>query len=155
MCWDVDPDTNEGTCVGFCTGTEDDPMCEEEGTVCLVANDGWLPLCLATCDPIAPDCAPEHACLPFDDVFVCVRDDPFPMGGVGESCEDIAACDPGLVCVSPELVPDCASAACCTSWCDVTDPMPPCLPEQVCTPWYEPGMAPEGYENLGACTLPG
>jgi hypothetical protein len=46
------------------------------------------------------------------------------------------------------------ATGCCSPLCDLTDPMPPCLPDQVCLPWYEAGMAPAGYENVGACALP-
>jgi hypothetical protein len=155
MCWEVDPETLEGICVGLCTGDEAVPLCEQEGTVCIIANDGALPICLPTCDPVLQDCTPGHTCYPFDDVFVCAPDDPNAMGGAGESCEAIAVCNPGLLCVQPELVPDCPSdVACCTPFCNVTDPMPPCLPGQACTPYYEPGMAPEGFEDVGTCTLP-
>jgi hypothetical protein len=154
MCWDVDVETNEGTCVSFCTGDEDVPICEEEGTACSNTNEGVLILCLPTCDPVLQDCEEGLACYPVGDDFFCAPEGPDP-GGPGEPCEDIAVCNPGHVCVQPQLVPDCASVVgCCTAFCDLTDPMPPCLPDQVCTPWYEAGMAPDGYENVGSCALP-
>lgn len=154
MCWDVDPETLEGTCVGMCAGTLSRPICEEEGTACAQLTQAILILCLPTCDPVLQDCESGHSCQPVDDEFFCVPAIPGGMGGVGESCESIAVCDPGLACVQPELVPDCASNACCTAYCDTEDPMPSCLPGQVCTPWYEPGMAPPGAETLGACAQP-
>ena len=153
MCWDVDPGTLEGTCVALCTGSEDSPECAPEGTACAIANDAWLILCLPACEPIMQDCEPGDVCTPVGDVWVCS-----PEGGnasgVGESCDVLGICDPGLLCVEPELVPDCQDGACCTPICDVTDPMPPCLPGQSCEPYYEPGMAPAGFENVGICTLP-
>jgi hypothetical protein len=153
MCWDVDPVTLEGVCIGLCVAPEDAPTCAQEGAACIIANDGALPICLPTCDPVLQDCEPGQACHPFGDVFVCAPEGASP-GGVGESCEDIAMCDAGLFCAVPELVPDCASNGCCTSLCDVTDPSPPCLPGQSCQPYYEPGTAPVGFENVGICALP-
>jgi hypothetical protein len=153
MCWDVDPDTGEGTCVALCTPPEDDPTCAPEGTVCAIANDAWLILCLPSCDPMLQDCEPGDACVPIGDVFACAPAGENP-GGAGEPCEDIAICDPGLFCASSQAVPDCQGSGCCTPLCDITDPAPPCLPGQSCEPFYEPGTAPEGLENVGVCMLP-
>lgn len=153
MCWDVDPETLEGVCISLCIGEPDNPMCEDADTVCLLASDEFLALCLPTCDPLLPDCGPGQACYPVDDVFVCAPEGENP-GGVGESCEDIALCDHGLFCAVPEVVPGCTSGGCCTPLCDINDPMPPCLAGQSCDPFYEPGTAPEGYEHVGLCALP-
>jgi len=65
MCFYVDPETNEGTCVEMCGGSEDDPTCLE-GT-CISQYDGGLPLCFETCDPKAPTCAKGESCQPVDD----------------------------------------------------------------------------------------
>lgn len=156
MCWDVDPETLQGTCVALCTGSEDFPTCAPEGTVCSISNDGFLPLCLPACNPVLQDCPGGQSCFPVGDVFVCAPDDPAGNpGGPGEPCSDIAMCDAGSICVLPELVPDCVDpGGCCTPFCALSDPMPPCLPGQVCTPWFEDGMAPEGLEDVGACMLP-
>jgi len=153
MCWNLDADL-EGTCVGLCGGSEEDPICVEEGTACALSNDGVLILCLPTCDPVLQGCDEGQACYPFNDLFLCLPDVPVEDGGPGDSCEDIAVCDPGLFCALPELVPGCVSAGCCTPYCNITDPMPACLTGQVCTPYYEAGMAPEGFEDIGICTLP-
>lgn len=47
MCWHVDPDTLEGTCVPFCTNLPDDPVCPD-GTACLIADFGVLAICVPT-----------------------------------------------------------------------------------------------------------
>ncbi|MFZ6186222.1 hypothetical protein ACOXH8_46435, partial [Nannocystis pusilla] len=31
MCWNTDPDTGEGTCVRFCSGSPDAPTCDVPG----------------------------------------------------------------------------------------------------------------------------
>ena len=56
MCWDVDPETNQGICVAFCSGNETESFCDDPGTECTILNDGTLILCLATCDPVLQDC---------------------------------------------------------------------------------------------------
>jgi hypothetical protein len=154
MCWNVDPETLEGVCLSLCIGEPDFPMCEDSDAVCILASEGLLALCLPTCDPLRPDCGPDEVCAPLgDDVFVCAPEGENP-GGVGEPCEDIAVCDSGLFCASSQAVPDCQGTGCCTPLCDITDPAPPCLPGQSCEPFYEPGTAPEGLENVGVCVLP-
>ncbi|MCX4241522.1 ribulose phosphate epimerase [Paraliomyxa miuraensis] len=154
MCWDVDPDTNEGTCVAFCVGSEENPFCEDENSTCLLSSDGVLALCLPHCDPLLQDCNDGRACYPINDEFMCAVDASGDMGEPGDPCEYINVCDGGNFCASADVVPDCMGNGCCTPFCALDDLMPPCLPGQVCTPWYEPGLAPPGYENVGACVLP-
>jgi len=154
ICWGVDPETLEGTCVAQCTGSPEAPMCPGADTTCVIANEDLLAICLPTCDPLLPECAEDEVCFPVDDTtFVCMPEGSGGIGGPGQSCENIATCDPGLVCVQPQYVPDCASGDCCTAFCDLTDPVPPCLPGQGCTPWFE-GVPPAGYEDVGFCALP-
>ena len=50
MCWDVDPDTNAGTCVAFCGGSEANPICDE-GLTCMSGYLGTVNVCVPTCDP--------------------------------------------------------------------------------------------------------
>lgn len=52
MCWDVDPETSEGTCIAFCEGSADSPVCSDPNTQCSITNDGALILCLPKCDPL-------------------------------------------------------------------------------------------------------
>ncbi|MCA9708728.1 MAG: hypothetical protein KDK70_22960 [Myxococcales bacterium] len=157
MCWDVDPDTNAGTCVALCMGSEAAPVCDEAGTTCVMANDGVLTLCLPTCDPIEQQCPQDQACMPVGDAFVCIFD-AGNQGGYGDSCEAIAACVPGLVCVAPQDVPGCMSASCCTELCSLSDPAGDAqctgAPQgQQCVPWFESDPPPE-YVDLGVCRVP-
>jgi hypothetical protein len=74
MCWDVDPETNEGTCIAFCSGSENAPVCDDPTTSCSIANEGVLTLCLPSCDPLSQDCPDGQACYPIDNSFVCAPD---------------------------------------------------------------------------------
>ncbi|MEX1367431.1 MAG: ribulose phosphate epimerase [Nannocystaceae bacterium] len=161
MCWDVDPATLEGTCVAMCTGEESNPICEDRNSTCQTSSGGLPAVCVPQCNPLDPDCADGQACYPFGETFTCTVDASGDMGVAGDPCEFFNVCDPGLVCASAEVVPDCMSGVgCCSPFCSLDDPMPPCLPEQVCTPWYdlfyEPGkyLPPPGYESVGLCVLP-
>src|SRR5690606_24633356 len=54
VCWnalDVDG-MLIGTCFPFCTGTIDDPMCNDPDTSCRVVNEGTIAVCLPNCDPL-------------------------------------------------------------------------------------------------------
>lgn len=156
LCWDVDPDSLQGTCVALCTGSEADPQCEGP-TECLFANDGSLILCLPTCDPLAPDACPAgHACVPSYDAFVCAPS-PGPAGS-GVPCEPSeipSACGPGSICAPAELVPSCGDmeSGCCTPACSVQ--ADPCGELGLtCVSWWGADPVPAGYEDVGICALP-
>jgi len=155
MCFYVDPETNAGTCVAFCVGSADNPMCDP-GFWCAMNGDGALALCIADCDPLLQDCAEGQACHHVNGNFACVPDDSGDMGLPGDPCEFVNACDPGTFCAEEGLVPGCEGAiGCCTPFCDTTSNDPwYCLPGQECMPWYEEGAAPPGYEHVGGCVLP-
>lgn len=160
MCWNVDPETNEGTCVAFCNGTEANPICEDPGTSCNILNDGVLILCLPNCDPLLQDCVDGQACYPTNDTFSCVPDAGGETGLFGDPCAFLNVCDPGLFCANADGVPDCAgSNGCCSPFCDLSDPeatasCPGAAGGQECVAWYTEGQAPPGYENVGACLIP-
>ncbi len=156
MCWNVSQDTGKGTCVAFCTGSQEAPNCGP-GTNCVIANDGVLILCLPGCDPLTQDCPNNDLCIPqpMGDGFVCVLDASGDMGAQNDPCEYANACDPGLICANPALATECdpQAAGCCLPFCDLS--MPECTNMgAMCLPWYEMGMEPPGLENVGVCGLP-
>ena len=153
MCWDVDAETKEGTCVAFCQGTEDEPVCAP-GTHCSITSDGVLILCLPMCDPLLQDCPGDDLCIYSSDGFICVLDASGEGGAFGDACEYVNACDAGLVCLNPEYVPDCMGGGCCSPFCDTTAPNTCPGDGQECIPWFEEGEAPEGYESVGFCGIP-
>ncbi len=157
MCWDLDLDTLEGTCTAFCLGTPENPTCKDPNAQCATEEETALALCLPLCDPLLQDCAGGQACYPVEAFSLCVPDRSGEWGAPGDPCEYLDVCDPGNVCLDAAAVPMCEDAlGCCSPLCDLTDPMPPCPPGQVCAPWYEGIVIPAGYEyeDVGACTLP-
>ncbi|MEM6293443.1 MAG: ribulose phosphate epimerase [Myxococcota bacterium] len=159
MCWDVDEENN-GTCVAFCGGSAEAAICDDPTTSCIIANDGFLPLCLTVCDPLLQDCGDGSACYPGDDGFVCVPDASGPdLGAFGDPCEFTNACDPGLLCAGAAAVPGCESARCCTDFCDLSDPEPAVgcgglAGGQECVGIFPEGQAPPGSEDTGFCAIP-
>jgi hypothetical protein len=158
MCWDVDPETNEGTCVGFCSGSQANPTCSMPCDSCVIANEGVLILCLPTCDPLVQDCGEGQGCWPTTQgAFHCVY---FAQseGVHGYPCTNsFWDCDPGLACIEPERVPGCTGAnGCCASFCDTAD-HGACANYEgtTCVPWFGPGESPPCItETLGVCALP-
>jgi len=141
MCWGVDPDTNEGTCVGFCEGSEANPQCPD-GLACFIGFEGALVLCLPPCDPLAPECGAD-ACV-FDEYsgdFWCVPALHVGETYYGEPCGDTPfACGSDYVCVSGENVANC-EGHCCTTICDPAAPntCPEAEFGQTCLPLGEIG----------------
>ncbi|MEZ4385664.1 MAG: ribulose phosphate epimerase [Nannocystaceae bacterium] len=154
LCWDVDPQTNEGTCRSLCTGTPEQPECPAAST-CVITGDGILNLCLPWCDPLAQDCPlSDYACLNYQSEFFCVPDASGDMGVYGDVCEFGNACDPGLFCADAGFVPGCGGLSCCTPYCDTAQPNTCPGDGQECVPWFDEGEAPDGYENVGGCKIP-
>ncbi|MEM7157062.1 MAG: ribulose phosphate epimerase [Myxococcota bacterium] len=153
MCWNLDPETNEGTCVGLCTGDESNPTCADPSMIC----EGRGPyLCLPTCCPIEQDCPDGQACYPVSHRFSCAPDASGDMGSFGDPCEFINVCNPGLLCIGAYAVPDCeGSAGCCSAFCEVGSSSCSLLhPDLECMPWYEEDQAPPGLDTIGACAVP-
>jgi len=160
MCWDVDPDTLQGTCVPFCVESKNAFVCEDPQRHCFIGS--VLALCLRACDPLGRDCE-GSLCIPQADLWICAPDASGDMGAYGDPCEFINVCDPGLVCLDessqPPGLPCEGSLGCCTELCDITDPLGSLqctgvAQGQQCVPWYEEGNAPAGLEHVGACALP-
>ena len=128
------------------------PTCQGAGTTCTVANGGNLPVCVATCDPLADDCAEDFGCISVDTQFVCGPMRAAPAGP-GEPCSSLNDCDDGLFCAEPPLVPGCTDTLCCTHFCDLDLGDTQCEIEGTsCLPWFEPGTAPqECLADLGLC----
>jgi hypothetical protein len=153
MCWNVDGETMMGYCIGFCDGTPESYTCAEQGTSCSILNNGVLILCLPNCDPLLQDCDGGDLCLWGGEAFICALDASGEEGQYGDPCEFANVCDPGLICLNPEYVPDCMAGGCCSPWCDINDF--DCPGEgQDCLPWFEDGQAPPGFDNVGICGIP-
>ena len=158
VCWDVDADTGVGTCIGLCGGNPPAEFtCADAWASCTWCQDCAMGLCLPSCDPLAQDCPNGDLCIaePQGDGFLCVLDASGDEGQAFDPCEYANACDAGLLCVDPALAAECdpSMLGCCLPLCDLTAPVCP-GPDLECLPWYEPGMAPEPFKNVGLCGLP-
>ncbi|MEM7155669.1 MAG: ribulose phosphate epimerase [Myxococcota bacterium] len=156
VCWDVDAETNEGYCVSYCMGSNQNPTCEDPDTFCRIPGDASFGMwCLPVCDPLGDDCGEGLTCTSGDGFsFGCSPDASGEAGAAGDPCEFVTQCDPGLACVGAELVPDCTmSSGCCSAYCTVGDDSP-CAPGQTCEPFYDEDPAPHpAWENVGVCAL--
>ncbi|MCY1007994.1 ribulose phosphate epimerase [Nannocystis pusilla] len=157
MCWDVVDGV--GVCVALCIGSPDAPDCAAPMTSCLISNDGVLTLCLPFCDPLLQDCPGDDLCIPNPqnpDAFLCVLDASGEEGQEYDACEYINACDKGFTCANPEVALECDTMAigCCIAFCDVTEAGVCTGQNAECLAWYEAGMAPPGFENVGFCGIP-
>ncbi|MCR9163673.1 MAG: hypothetical protein ACE37F_16875 [Nannocystaceae bacterium] len=154
MCWDVDAETNTGTCIELCGCGPVDPTCDGGGTLCTISNDGVLPMCLPTCDPLDPSavCDDGDGCYPVSGNFQCAPDASGDGGLPAQSCDFINDCDPGLACASPDVVPGCDGIGCCTPFCDLDEPET--CPFGSCQAWFEAGDEPlECHVDTGICAL--
>jgi hypothetical protein len=150
MCYYTNQD-GVGVCVPLCTGSPDDPMCEEQFN-CSVSNDGSLLLCLYACDPLLQDCEQEGAGCFWDGAqFNC---DPAGELEPNAECGYINDCLPGHLCLDASALPNCAGAACCSPWCDLSNPT--CAePGTECVAFYDEGTAPPNLVDVGICAIPG
>ena len=109
------------------------------------------------CDPREADCtrwtpfsAILNHCHPDPDGlhFSCVgRDSLCAEDSYGTTC---AGC-PDSLCLPGDALNDCKSNSCVSRWCTVGDASCDAILVATCIPWYHPGEAPTGLENLGIC----
>ena len=146
---DVSGNTGEGRCLEYC---EINQPCEFGGE-CFAFNDGALPVCEVTCDPLAPSCPSGQGCYAAFDNFVCaIPGAPDGQGNDGDPCNTIQSCNPGLVCRGGTA--GCAAeAACCTPFCDMSEGDAGCTePDESCIQALE--EPPPGLEEVGYCGIP-
>lgn len=164
ICYDVDPETLEGTCVPMCVGNEREIYCEDPARFCYISNDGAIIPCLRGCDPVEQDCLAGEACYSIGNYWFCAPDaSGDELGAYGDPCAFINVCDPGLICLDTSAVPPglpCEGApGCCSEVCDITDPAGDqqcagAAEGQTCQAWYQEGEAPVLWDHVGACALP-
>ncbi|MGH1342352.1 MAG: hypothetical protein ACRBN8_12410 [Nannocystales bacterium] len=136
MCWEVDSDSFEGTCIEVCGGSESEPTCSSPDDVCGIYNDGVLALCLPGCDLPTNDCEGDDVCVPAgDDTFGCI-DEGYPR------------CRAGTSEVVPSQGADCSEGEpCCAPYCDLADGAS-CGEGFLCVSFDAPYPA---YPDLGVC----
>lgn len=155
ICLNVDSEQKNGACIEFCTSEMTCPNTSGGDGVCIITNDGALPICLALCDPLLQDCAGQGACYgdPSGPPFVCFNPDPKDGGQDGGACDFTNACLKGLNCAQADTQEGCVTDqfGCCAPFCDITEMT--CTGAEECLPFF---MTPQpGFEDLGICALPG
>ena len=146
---EVSGSTGQGICLEYCVVNQ---ACEFGGE-CFAFNDGALPICQVTCDPLAPNCASGQGCYAAFDNFVCaIPGAPDGQGDDGSPCNTIQSCNPGLVCRGGTA--GCAAeAACCTPFCDLSEGNAGCTePGESCIQAVD--APPPGLEDVGYCGIP-
>ncbi len=146
MCWNVDPETLEGTCAEYCDAEDGDPGCTDPSETCSVWNESVLPLCLPACDPLASTCGEGFGCYPGSEAnFVCVRD------GEQVHQDDVfhPECSSGTFWANAERVDGCVDdEPCCAAYCDLSAAAP-CGAGVECLPFFK---APDpAFEDVGYC----
>jgi hypothetical protein len=155
ICLNVDENHENGACAEFCASDMTCPNTSGGDGVCVVLNDGVLPICLSTCDPLLQDCPGQAACYGTDEPpFICFTPDAKGGGQDGAPCNYLNACLEGLGCADAANQEDCMTTefGCCTPFCPL-DGSATCTGAEECIPFF-PSEQP-GYENVGICALPG
>ncbi len=158
ICLFADEEGMNGTCTAFCTGDPDNGMCEGAKAFCVPANDGFLPICLNSCDPLLQDCPFDHGCYgdSEDGSFLCFKPDPKEGGMDNDNCAFDNACLPGFQCLPPEVVAECEQGfdGCCNPFCALDGDSSECNLNagEVCSAFYMEDNPP--WDNVGICTLP-
>ena len=140
--------TGPGICLEYCSP---DTACQFGGE-CFPFNDGVLPICQPTCDPLTQDCPDEQGCYSAFDGFLCAT--PGAADGEGDDgspCATVQSCLPGLVC-RPDTAGCADAGACCTPWCALDGEGPPCSNPEECLPALDD--PPPDRINVGYCGLP-
>lgn len=161
MCWEVDPETLEGTCSAFCIDDGAGGLgCADRCSTCVEGADSPAALCFPGCDPITQDCPADQGCYEIEGRFECATDASPPGTMAGDPCDYINACPAGMACLTGGEVPGCAGGlGCCSPICTVgeADPCPAALPGTQCTSLFPGGALPPGLCSAGepgACTSP-
>lgn len=156
LCMLTDEEGKGGVCVEFCDTSDGCPQTPTAN--CVVYNDGSLPICLGSCDPIVQDCQDGQGCYnSAGDLFVCFKESAMVgEGGPGDECQYINQCQKGGFCAAAGSVTGCPpmSTGCCTPFCPVSGGNDPCQVGEECTPFFEMGTAPPDYEDVGVCVIP-
>ncbi len=156
-CFDIDPETAVGACIGLCQGPQSDPQCPAAsgpGAVCWQSGFAGLKVCVAPCDPLLDGACPAgQVCVELYEAWSFGCFVPRSEGTGGEACACTNCCAAGHRCVAADdYGPDCPFDACCTEYCDVDDTSFSCQgADQVCVPLFDPNTPEVGH--IGHCVV--
>ncbi len=155
ICLNADAEQKNGYCVEFCTPDMKCPGTQGGTGICIVTNEGSLPICLFTCDPLLQDCLGSAACYgdPNGPPFICFNPDPKDGGNDGDPCGFTNACLEGLSCTDATTQEGCVTdqPGCCAPFCALDEMS--CTGAEECIPFFM--VEQPGFENVGVCALPG
>jgi len=151
LCFNVDPELNEGTCHPLCGGIPGAPSCPEDA---LCAQYGLASICTAPCDPLGEPCTDGLSCNPAGAVEA--ESDPLPPFFTCEAPSIGAingACDPESAYVgSSRVLVDCDKENCCAQTCAPAEP-DGCPTGTTCQPYLDP--PPNAWvADVGLCLPP-
>jgi hypothetical protein len=154
ICLNFDDELN-GACTEFCN--PDDECSSGKGLCDPSVNEGILPICLLTCDPLSQNCPAGQACYGDQSLpdFICFVPDPKDSPGTENAfCAYTNQCLAGFHCVDPATAVNCDPGAdgCCTPFCDITEDPGPCEDGESCVAFYED--PPPQYMDVGICVIP-
>lgn len=163
MCLLDDEDTLSGHCREFCNPGQS--QCEPDQTCKsffeLLVGVPTVPLCMEKCDPLIQNCTPDNwHCIPDTPTesgqsgFLCSPPPPSTPKGLFDTCALANDCEPGLVCVTAQRVPDCGFTSCCTAYCSLSEGNAACTtlhPDLRCVDWMSPDP---DWQDVGACAIP-
>lgn len=142
-------DLSSGRCLPVCRNDTDcDPG------LCTTSPFSGTTFCADSCDPAAPLCFPGLGCRQAKDRFICEMLIEEDVGLEGAACSEAnyRGCADTYACLPGALVPNCASAGCCTSTCVVSGDPDQCPSPTLCVGLFA-APAP-GFEDVGACFVP-
>ena len=146
--------TGEGICLQLCD-VNNAASCEIGS--CIGFNDGLLPLCEQTCDPLLQDCIGEDVgCYLAAGLFICAQSGyDEGKGSDGDACYTVQSCKPGLICVNGPALEGCNGERCCTPVCDLSMGGVECsAPTEMCVAVFAEGEAPPQWKDVGLCLIP-
>ena len=136
--------------VPVCEGSRAEPQCDD-GLECLVEGNEDVVFCLPSCDPLdSGTCTRQETCVPATSGFVCTRHN--PEAAPQDDCI-FDTCAAGSMCTL-DAIPGCDTMPCCIPYCDLAAPACPNDGDE-CTPFYAPGEAPDGLDDVGVCVPSG
>ncbi len=143
MCWNVDAETLEGSCVAFCAA---DVPCANPDEACFEGNGGFVPVCLPRCSPLLQDCPAGQGCYPGTDAnFVCIREGD-PLYSDAQTLHP--QCPTGSFMATEDQIDCPEEGPCCAEFCDLSEP--DCVDGFTCAPLFPKGRNP-GLQNEGYC----
>lgn len=123
VCLVQDAGGTNGICAPLCN--PNGGTCTDPTQNCFALSQGFVGLCVPSCDPLLQDCPRNNGCYVSSDGAVagCAPDASEAGGAADQACTDVNDCNPGLACVEADAFGlACAAEQCCAPICDPSSP---------------------------------